>query len=438
MQFKKVISLLVTTVIGSCGLLACSASAATENKKADKCIALTFDDGPNTTTTTQVLDILEQYNAKASFFLIGNNINDESAAFVKRAYDMGCDIGNHSKTHSNMGSMSVEDINAEISYVEDWVTEITGEGTKYFRAPFIDVSDTMYDAIDQIFICGIDPQDYMANITAQERADFILNNAKDGVIVLLHDAAGNDQTVEALKIAIPQLIEQGYDLVTLTELFERQNETPNVNLMYSEVAKYPCTDYKLHENIMTGNVSGAGSDACWSDAAVLDGAILQSLGEDYAIEVQYESRDYPVVTLQSWSGASIWHTVKPFYYNGSKACFLASDILSALETLGVSYDDLDRMTIRPFNTAMTMTQVDLLVKSPDATTEQPDTQDYHAGDVNCDGDVKINDVILLNRMIAEDTTATISEQGIINADCDGKDGVNSDDAIAILKMLAGL
>ncbi len=434
MQIKKTVSLLAAAAIGTSGLLACSVAAATEDTPPSKCIALTFDDGPNTTTTNQVLDILEEYNAKASFFLIGSNINEETAEVVKRAYDMSCDIGNHSKTHSNMGGMAAEDIKAELAYVDDWVTQITGEPTKYFRAPFIDVSDTMYEVIDQIFICGIDPQDYMANITAQERADFILNNAKDGTIVLLHDASGNDQTVEALKIAIPQLIEQGYELVSLTELFAYQNETPNVDLMYSEVAKYPCKDYRLYENIMTGTVSGAGSDACWSDAAVLDGALLESLGEDYAIEVQYESRDYPVVTLQSWSGASIWQTVKPFYYNGNKACFLASDLLSALDALGVGYTDLDRITIRPFNTAMTMTKVDLLVKSDAGNA----AEDSLTGDVNCDGDVKINDVILLNRFLAEDSAAKISEQGMINAESDGAAGINNNDSIAILRMIAGL
>lgn len=66
------------------------------NAAEKKVIALTFDDGPNTTTTNEVLDILEEYDAVASFFLIGDNISEESAASVKRAYDMGCEIDNHS------------------------------------------------------------------------------------------------------------------------------------------------------------------------------------------------------------------------------------------------------------------------------------------------------------------------------------------------------
>ena len=108
-----------------------------------KLIALTFDDGPNTTTTNDVLDVLEKYDTKASFFLIGNNINAESAVSVKRAYDMGMEIDNHSKTHSNMSKMSADELQAEISDVDEKVKEITGEETKFFRPPFIDVSQSM-------------------------------------------------------------------------------------------------------------------------------------------------------------------------------------------------------------------------------------------------------------------------------------------------------
>ena len=149
---KITMAVLAVTTFLACNMPICQVSA----KEETKYIALTFDDGPNTTTTNEVLDLLEQYNAKASFFLIGDNINAESAKSVKRAYDMGMEINNHSKTHSNMSKMTAEELQAEISFVDDKVTEITGEPTKFFRPPFIDVSQSMYDAIDLPFICGID------------------------------------------------------------------------------------------------------------------------------------------------------------------------------------------------------------------------------------------------------------------------------------------
>lgn len=361
------------------------------DKNDTKLIALTFDDGPNTTTTNEILDILEEYDAKASFFLIGDNINEESAKSVKRAYDMGCEINNHSKSHPNMGSMSPEEIIAEVEYVNEKVMEITGEMPKFFRPPFIDVSQTMYDTIDLPFICGIDCKDYMDEVSAQQRAESILNGAKDGIIVLLHDAAGNDQTVEALEIVMPELVEQGYEFVTLTELFERQGETPKENMIYTCVAKYPCTDYSLHKNIFTGEATGDGSWPDWSSTAVLDGAELKSLGISYAIEVEYTASNPPVIVLQKWTDGSVWQPVQPFYSNGEKACFLADDIISTLEQLELDYTDLDRITVYPFGDTMTMTRTDILVKSESAETI--------AGDVNKDGKFTVADLVSLNNFL---------------------------------------
>lgn len=345
---------------------------------------MTFDDGPNTTTTNDVLDILEEYNAKASFFLIGNNINAESAESVKRAYDMGMEIDNHSKTHGNMSKMSAEEVRSEISYVDDKVKEITGETTKFFRPPFIDVSESLYDAVDIPFICGIDCQDYMENVTAQERADYILNGAKDGVIILLHDAAGNQQTVDALKIVMPQLVERGYEFVTLTELFERQGETPKDHILYSNVAKYPCANYETKQKIQSDS----------ADRISLDRSVLRELGKNYAIELDYTSATgySPVIALQRWSSApSIWHTIQPFYFNGEKAVFLAEDIISALKQLDLSYDELDGIAVTAYSGEISMDHAKILTKSEGYETIM--------GDVNKDGEFNISDVITFQKWL---------------------------------------
>ncbi len=370
---------------------------------APKLIALTFDDGPNTTTTNEVLDLLEQYNAKASFFLIGNNISAESAVTVKRAYDMGMEIDNHSRTHSNMSKMSAEEMQAEVAFVDEKVMEITGEPTRFFRPPFIDVSPAMYDAIGMPFICGIDCQDYMPNVTAQERADYILNGAKDGVIVLLHDAAGNDQTVEALKIAMPKLAAQGYTFVTLTELFAQQGESPKKGIIYSNVGKYP-----------TGFTAMQELTADAADRITLDTALLASLGDSYAIEMDYSSAaGYPpVAALQKWSGASpIWHTVQPFYFNGDKAVFLASDILSALEQFGVGYSDLDGLAVTAYTGEITLSNARLLTKS--GSTE------FTAGDVNADGTFDVADVILLQKWLLHIPGTHLASWQAADLDADG-------------------
>lgn len=207
----------------------------TEMSEEVKYIALTFDDGPNATTTNEVIDKLEKYGIVASFFLVGNNINDESAKAVKRAYDLGCEIDNHSRTHSNMTELSAEEIKAEYDYTDGKVYEITGEHTKFFRPPYIAVHQIMFDNIDAPFIAGIGANDWEDRVTAEMRARMILKQAKDGDIILLHDAKGNSMTVEALDTIIPELQKQGYKFVTVTELFKAKGITPDMEKVYTNV-----------------------------------------------------------------------------------------------------------------------------------------------------------------------------------------------------------
>lgn len=210
-----------------------SESSMTDESTEKKLIALTFDDGPNTTTTNQVLDVLEKYNIVASFFLIGNNINDESAKSVKRAYDMGCDIENHSKSHSYMTELTAEEIKEEIEYTDNKVFEITGEYPKFFRPPYISVNKTMFENIDEEFIAGYGANDWDDRVTAENRHRRIMKQVKDGAIILLHDAEGNSLTVDALDMIIPDLLEQGYEFVTISQLFEQKNVELGRDVIFS-------------------------------------------------------------------------------------------------------------------------------------------------------------------------------------------------------------
>lgn len=203
----------------------------------DKVIALTFDDGPNTETTNEVLEILEKHQVVASFFLIGNNINDESAKSVKRAYDLGCEINNHSKSHGYMDKMTAEEIVGEFSYVDEKVFEITGEHTKFFRPPYIAVGDLMWENIDAPFISGIGCNDWDDNVSVEQRVKIITRAAQDGSIILMHDAQGNHKTVEAIDQIIPALKEQGYKFTTVSGLFEAKGITPVTKMIYSNATQ---------------------------------------------------------------------------------------------------------------------------------------------------------------------------------------------------------
>ncbi len=200
-----------------------------------KLIALTFDDGPNLTTTMQVLDLIEQYGITASFYVMGNNINPESEKSMQRAVRLGCEIENHSRTHSVMSEMTAEEIAAEIKYTSDKIEAAVGRRPKFFRPPYIAFNQLMYDTIDLTFICGNGAEDYNDEVSAEERYKRIMEQVTDGMIILLHDMEGNFRTVEALKMLIPKLLDEGYEFVTTTQLFERKGIIPQKNTIYTNV-----------------------------------------------------------------------------------------------------------------------------------------------------------------------------------------------------------
>ena len=198
-------------------------------------IALTFDDGPNTVTTPQVLDILEEHQIAASFFLLADNITQESALQVRRALSLGCDIQNHSRTHGFMNQMEPDQIRSEVQYCSEQIIKITGKAPAFFRPPYIAVNQTLFDEVDLTFICGVGCEDWVPEVPADERARRVLDSAEDGEIVLLHDMAGNVNTVEALKTIIPELKRRGFTFCTVPQLFAECGVTPVHNRLYSNV-----------------------------------------------------------------------------------------------------------------------------------------------------------------------------------------------------------
>ena len=204
-----------------------------------KLIALTFDDGPNTEITPQVLDILAEYGIKASFFLIGASVTPESARIARRAWEMGCEIENHSVSHDHMSGMTPEEIRREIDGCTEKIVEITGEKPRFFRPPYIDVSPVLFDTVDLICICGRGCQDWVPEVPAEERARSLLSTVQDGDIILLHDMPGNTETVKALRTVIPALLAKGFRFVTCGQLFEEKGVVPIPGRLYTNVLQTP-------------------------------------------------------------------------------------------------------------------------------------------------------------------------------------------------------
>lgn len=221
-------------ILAIMSLLLCNFEAS-----AQKCVALTFDDGPNVTITPKVLEKLKKYNVVASFFVIGDHINKESAKVMKKASKMGCDIENHSKSHQQMSKLTEQQIKDEIDFTTKKIESIIHKDVKFFRPPYIDTNDLMFKTIDLTFICGQGCEDWVKEVTSAQRAKRILDTIKDGDVILLHDFEGNEATVEALDEIIPTLQQRGYKFVTVTDLFKDNNITPQRDIIYTN-----CRDSK--------------------------------------------------------------------------------------------------------------------------------------------------------------------------------------------------
>lgn len=195
-----------------------------------KYLCLSFDDGPNLgndNTMNDMLDVLEKYQVPASFFLIGNKITKENSKVIERAFKMGCDIENHSWTHSSMPNLTFEQIKAEYQKTDDAIIKITGKRPEFFRPPYIAVDDKMYDAIKTPFICGHGCEDWEDKISAEERIHRLLEKTQDGLIYLLHVMEGNWKTVKVVDKIVPLLQKQDYEFVNLPDLFKAENVNPH-------------------------------------------------------------------------------------------------------------------------------------------------------------------------------------------------------------------
>ncbi len=195
----------------------------------DKLIALTFDDGPNAHMNT-MLYVLEEYEAKATFFVIGKYVSNNSD-IVSRAFEGGHEIGSHSYSHEDMTQKTDDEILEEIQKTQDLVTNITGTAPVWYRAPFFATNAQCYALIDMPFAAaGVTANDGSNDNIAADRHYKIVNNAYDGAIAILHC---NDITAEVLPQILHDLKMNGYECVTISELFARKGVTPDTTIEFS-------------------------------------------------------------------------------------------------------------------------------------------------------------------------------------------------------------
>jgi peptidoglycan-N-acetylglucosamine deacetylase len=197
----------------------------------DKLVALTFDDGPNVTLTAAVLDKLEAHQVPASFFLIGQNISAATQGVLQRAASLGCTFENHSFGFAALTGLTPEQVAESVDQTTAAIEQFTDDSPQFFRAPNLATDANMFATIDLPFAAGIVGGDFPgANPTVDGVTSTVLGQVQDGSIILLHDVQPSldpQPTPPALDIIIPTLRSQGYEFVTLRELFQRRGIDPN-------------------------------------------------------------------------------------------------------------------------------------------------------------------------------------------------------------------
>lgn len=184
----------------------------------EKKVALSFDAAWGADKTSEIMDILEEYEMKATFFLVGFWI-DKYPEKTKEIYDRGFLIGNHSTNHPHCNKLTKEDITKEIITTNQKIKQITGNNPKYFRAPFGEYNNTLLESIEELNMkCiqwDVDSLDWKG-LSGAEIASRILPKVKNGSIILCHN--NSDHILEALPIVLLGLKNKGYTSVVMEEL----------------------------------------------------------------------------------------------------------------------------------------------------------------------------------------------------------------------------
>lgn len=194
-----------------------------EIKTGEKVVAITFDDGPHTKHTAEILDLLSEYNAKATFFVVGENV-EKKRDLLLRQYNEGHEIANHTYTHPL--KTTVPKLEVEIKKTNDLIYSITGYSPELFRPVEGYYTDSMIQNLVKngykvvMWSWHMDTEDWK-NPGVNQIVKTVINGTKPGNIILFHDGGGNrSQTVKALEKILPELQKQGYKFVTISELID--------------------------------------------------------------------------------------------------------------------------------------------------------------------------------------------------------------------------
>lgn len=187
-----------------------------------KCVALTFDDGPGE-HTGKLLDSLAEYDARATFYVLGSLV-DEFPEPVERMAEEGHELGNHTWKHDDLAQMSAKEIKKDIERTNEAVREVTGSDPPTIRPPYGSLNGTVRRSVDQpLVLWDVDTLDWRSRDT-EDVSEQALDNTVPGSVVLFHDI--HETSVEAIPDVLAGLHRQGYHFVTVTDIFGYQELAP--------------------------------------------------------------------------------------------------------------------------------------------------------------------------------------------------------------------
>ena len=223
-----------------------------------KLLCLTFDDGPGQ-YTDDLLNCLEENNAHATFFMLGQNVGNYPEQ-VQHILKAGCEIGSHSYDHPNLKNLDLDSVKKQFTDTDDLLIKVCGQAATVARAPYGEWNQDIIDTVGKpFFTWSVDSRDWDYKDADLDYKSVMEGDLSDGSIILMHDI--HQPTVEAAKRIIPELVAQGYKLVTVSEMAQAKGVT-------LQMASY--SDF-WQSSFDKGIIAGASSDAGDTSGESTDG-----------------------------------------------------------------------------------------------------------------------------------------------------------------------
>lgn len=194
-------------------------------------VALTFDDGPSPKYTEKLLEVLAEYNSVATFFEVGQNA-ERYPEIIKKEIEAGCELGNHSYSHANLVNISEAEAVKEIEDTNNIFIEITGSPATLIRPPYGSIKERASLFDQPVVTWSVDTLDWQSRDADSVMQKIYDEDTLDGKVILMHSLY--ESSYEATCRLVPYLIENGYQLVTVSELYEyKHGEKMNNGELYN-------------------------------------------------------------------------------------------------------------------------------------------------------------------------------------------------------------